>query len=292
MGFTISKIGQRPLTDVLLDTSIFEKHFCSCLTDDLETFTSTLEEIKTQDPSLSLVQPSAVLAAYEQQPRVLMYCLSHGASLEQSVQKAIKTPINPSIVPIRSTQPRAWSIPFLDALYELDWDNIRSSRKALGRWLQESFSPEVLAWFFDHGAEVTPDFFEHMSHFPVPAVTVQDFLERSSIASFKYSGVLQRAAGRSETDVVKLLLDAGADINAGPFGGDEREPRSGPAIKEAVKRRHVETAKLLLERGADTQALYHITYSEEPRTIAGRQDCDMAALLRMYGRMNGHPSPN
>ena len=288
MRFAIFKIAPRQPTDVLLDISLLEKHFCSCLNDDLETFTSTLEQIQTQHASLNLLQPSAVLAAFEQQPQILKYCLSHGASLDESLQKAIKTPINASIVPIRSTQPRAWSIPFLGALYELDWDNIRSSRKALGRWLQEDFSPEVVAWFFDHGAEAAPDFFEYMSHVPVPAANIHDFLERTSIASFKYSGVLQRAAGRRETDVVKLLLDAGADINEGPVGGDEREPGSGPAIEEAVEGRHVETAKLLLERGADTRGLYRITYSDESRTIAGRQDGEMAKLLRMYGPL----SPN
>ena len=117
--------------------------------------------------------------------------MSHGARLDQSVEMAIRTPINPSVVPLRLTQPREWSIPFLNALYEVDWERIQSSRKALGNWLQPGFSPEVTAWFFDHSAEIGPDFFTHMSHFPVPAATVQDLLERASVVHFKHSDVLQ-----------------------------------------------------------------------------------------------------
>lgn len=282
VGFTISgRVSKHP-AKVLADTSILEKHFCSCLVDDLETFTSTFEEIQKQHPSLDFIQPSTALAAYEQQPLIFKYCLSHGASLDQSVEKAIRTPINPSVVPIRLTQPREWSIPFLDALYEVDWDRIQSSRKALSSWLQPRFSPEVRAWFFDHGADIEPDFFTHMSHFPIPAATVQDLLERTGIAHFNHSGVLQRAAGRGETDVVKLLLDAGAAINEGPFGGDGREGGPSNAIFEAVKGQHVETTRLLLNRGAETSSLYNTYYSSAPRTLAGRQVGEMAELLSLY----------
>lgn len=143
--FTIWRRISKEPTDVLVDTSILEKHFYSCSVDDLETFILTLEEIQTQHPSLKFIQPSAVLAAYEQQPRIFKYCLSNGASLDHSVEKAIRNPINPSVVPIRTTQPREWSILFLYALSEVDWDRIQSSRKALGKWLQPSLSPEVRA---------------------------------------------------------------------------------------------------------------------------------------------------
>jgi hypothetical protein len=282
VGFKMSRRISNQLTDVLADTSILERHFYSCLIDDLETFTTTLEEIQKQHPSLNFIQPSTALAAYEQQPLIFKYCLSHGASLDQSVEKAIRTPINPSVVPLRLTQPREWSIPFLDALYEIDWERIQSSRKALGNWLQPRFSPEVIAWFFDHGAEIGPGFFTHMSHFPVPAATVQDLLERTGIAHFRHSGVLQRAAGRGETDVVKILLDAGAAINEGPFGSDGRESGPRNAIFEAVKGQHIETTRLLLNRGAETRLLYATYYSSAPRTLAGRQVGDMDELLSLH----------
>jgi hypothetical protein len=269
---------------VPLDTSTLEKHFCSCLADDLETFILTLEEIRKQYPSLNFIQSSAVLAAYEQQPRIFKYCLDHGASLDHNLNKAIETPIASSSVPFRFDQSREWSIPFLEALYEVDWQRIQSSRKALSECLVSSdrFSPEIVAWFFDHGAEIAPDFFKNMPCVVVSAAVVQNFLGKHSIDHFKHSGFLQHAAGVGATDVVKLLLDAGADINEGPVGRDEREPGPGPALEDAVKGKHVETAKLLLERGADTRGLYCPTYSDEPRTIAGRQDGEMAALLRMY----------
>ena len=236
-----------------------------------------------QHLSLDFIQPAAVLAAYEQQPRIFKYCLENGAVRDHHVEKAINTATNASVIPIRATQPREWTIAFLEALYEINWGEIRTSRKALVGRLSFRFSPEVRAWFFDHGAEIGPDFFSHMSHFSVPVATVQDLLERSSIAHFKYSGVLQCAARRGETDVVKLLLDSGADIDEGPFGSDGRESGPSTALFEAVKGQHVDTAKLLLERGADIKSLYSIYYTDEPRTLSGRQEGAMGELLRRHG---------
>jgi hypothetical protein len=282
------------MTNVHADTSLLEKHFCSCLNDDLETFTSTLEQIRTQHPSLNFLQLSTILAAYHQQPHIFKYCLGLGASLDPSVQKAITTS-HPLIIPFSSiearkwgvpamipTDLRQWSLPFLEALYSINWERIRSSRKALGIRLSFRASPEVIIWLFDHGAEIGPDFFAHMSNFAVPAATVQLLLERTSIAFFRSSGVLERAAGRGETDVVRILLDAGADINAGPFGGDEREAGAGPALLEAVKGQHVETARLLLERGADMRRIYSWHPFRQPKTSV-----EMEELLSLYRETNG-----
>jgi hypothetical protein len=58
---------------------------------------------------------------------------------------------------------------------------------------------------------------------------------------------LRKASAAGNTDVVALLLDRGADINA----------LNGAALRQAVWKRHVSTAKLLLERGADPEVNDH-----------------------------------
>ncbi len=67
-----------------------------------------------------------------------------------------------------------------------------------------------------------------------------------------YSGLpLRNAAARGHMEVVRLLLDRGANIN-------EPEPRIAPfggALHSAVGGRHFEIARLLLERGADAAAM-------------------------------------
>lgn len=60
---------------------------------------------------------------------------------------------------------------------------------------------------------------------------------------------LSYAARRGYTEIVKLLLDAGATPNA-----PERDAVRGLAFYEAVSNNHVESAKLLLEAGADPDA--------------------------------------
>lgn len=67
-----------------------------------------------------------------------------------------------------------------------------------------------------------------------------------------YNGLpLRNAAGAGHMEVVKLLLDRGANVN-------EPEPRIAPfggALHAAVSGRHYAIVRLLLERGADASAM-------------------------------------
>jgi ankyrin repeat protein len=67
-----------------------------------------------------------------------------------------------------------------------------------------------------------------------------------------YNGLpLRNAAGAGHMEVVKLLLDRGANVN-------EPEPRIAPfggALHAAVSGRHYAIVKLLLDRGADANAM-------------------------------------
>lgn len=58
--------------------------------------------------------------------------------------------------------------------------------------------------------------------------------------------LLQHAVGQGREDLVELLLNAGADVNAPPF-----PTRGNTALQSAVFRRSLPIAKLLLSKGAD-----------------------------------------
>jgi ankyrin repeat protein len=70
---------------------------------------------------------------------------------------------------------------------------------------------------------------------------------------------LLEAAGEGSIDIMQLLLDRGADINAHPYGEYDiipahREDKGwGSALLCAVKKHHTEAVSFLLEKGADKE---------------------------------------
>jgi ankyrin repeat protein len=71
--------------------------------------------------------------------------------------------------------------------------------------------------------------------------------------------MLQYAASEGKLELVKILVEAGADVNQVPPSlGDEREPGPYRALWMAVNAsycpveiKHIDTARFLLENGAD-----------------------------------------
>jgi ankyrin repeat protein len=56
--------------------------------------------------------------------------------------------------------------------------------------------------------------------------------------------VLEVAASFGRTEIVKVLIEAGADINL-------VRPLGQTALKKAVIKQHIDTTRLLIEKGAD-----------------------------------------
>lgn len=79
---------------------------------------------------------------------------------------------------------------------------------------------------------------------------------------FQYTA-LHYAARAGHTDILKLLLDNGAKVNAralaqGTVGGKRKTWRSGTPLKEASAEGHIEVVKILLENGADVNIPDHL----------------------------------
>jgi hypothetical protein len=82
------------------------------------------------------------------------------------------------------------------------------------------------------------------------ANNVSAYLQRrASLQAVSTFPVLGMVAEKGYTEVARILLDAGADVNEGVEG------TLFPPLILAVRSGHVQVARLLLERGADVKAL-------------------------------------
>ncbi len=86
------------------------------------------------------------------------------------------------------------------------------------------------------------------------------------------------AAGQGYTDIVRLLLDHGADPNA----PEHNAPR-GHALYEAVAGNHLETVKLLLEHGADPNAPVESSGVPLSQALGQGKSEEMVNLLYRHG---------
>jgi ankyrin repeat protein len=91
-----------------------------------------------------------------------------------------------------------------------------------------------------------------------------------------YGSALQAASVRDHEEVVKLLLEKGADVNA--QSGDY-----GSALHAALARGHEEIVKLLLSKGAgaDVGALYASSDRSQEQVVNERDD---QVLGLVYGQ--------
>ena len=146
-------------------------------------------------------------------------------------------------------------------------------------------TPEELEWFLDHGATINKHTIQRSVHAsPLKAACVELLLQRYGIALFRGTRLLQSAAKRGRTDVVKLLLESGMDV-------DELIARTGhndgeceaTALYEAVYKQHGDTVELLLAFGANPEKEVCTAGANTPLKLAEAQyETEMVSTLRKH----------
>lgn len=191
------------------------------------------------DPVPRAIQPLACLTAQKSYPKILKVCLEAGAQFNKHLNRAALKGLI--------------TLPMLELLHEIDWRSIRSSSEGLQSLVTicTAKPPEVLAAIYKLGARASPGCITTVILTNKSLKTIKVMLEEGHAKeNLKGSAALQLAAKKGDVKIVRMILDAGADIDEIPLPGDFREAGPHQALFEAVKAGHVEVVKLLLERGS------------------------------------------
>ncbi|KXS98014.1 hypothetical protein AC578_8753 [Pseudocercospora eumusae] len=220
--------SRNPMTD---STDGLERLFACVLADDAVAVKGILTQPSGNADRVPL-QAIATFAASHSDVAVLQLCLQLRASLDNrntslALDYAVRGPAR------------------LDLLYEYNWREMRTSKRAFNRMVAWSLhiGPEELTWFLERGAKVDKDTIRRaVRAAPLQTSCVQMLIERYGVNLLKGTRVMQSAAKRGRPDMIKLILDAGLDV-------DELVPRSShdegegelTALYEAVYKQHEDT---------------------------------------------------
>jgi hypothetical protein len=205
------------------------------------------------------LQPLATLAAYKGHAEILRLCLDEGAIFDGHLDAATAHGLLYS-----DRDPT-----MLDTLWAENWRDMQHSQEALDKLVVRSVARRddtMLNWLLDHGARINSDAIMTVS---LPGSTVSICLAKCGITSFKGWGALQHAAGRGDLELVKFLLNAGADLEEMPKQLDIREPGPFTALYQAVLGQHMEMIRFLLERGAKVDTPWG-EFRDSPLKLARR----------------------
>ena len=135
--------------------------------------------------------------------------------------------------------------------------------------------PEVLACLIAHSAEHTILIAAATGNIDrVMEILTTDPSRANELAAC-YRRPLSAAAGKGHTEIVRLLLEHGADPNA-----KEAICQGGYALHEAAERGHIDIVRLLLERGARPEDW--VDSSGDSMFASGRHP-EVRQLLYAYG---------
>ncbi|KAF1839131.1 hypothetical protein BDW02DRAFT_564114 [Decorospora gaudefroyi] len=162
---------------------------------------------------------------------------------------------------VHSNPTTAW----LDVLFEFDFRQWRTDPQQLGQWRTWHhvlyMGAECTRWWIEHGGR-TPrvrGLFEHARGWP-GAPTVRVLLDQFGVDWFNDSGTLQLAVKNHDFETVKMLVEAGADVNEDvtDWQMDVREHRAAPlsALHMAVFAKSEKMIRYLAEHGAKLERKY------------------------------------
>lgn len=180
-----------------------EKLFASTLVDDVTTVQTIVKHLTEAAGLRPPVQAIATFAALHSDVEVLRLCLRIGASLEDR---------NTSM----ALEYAARGPALLDLLYEYNWRGMREYTQPFNRMLEWSLhtGPEELLWFLNRGVRVDKEIIRRAVYGPpVKVACIEVLLQHFGVDLFKGTRLLQSAAKRGCNDIVKLLLEAGVDVD-------------------------------------------------------------------------------
>jgi hypothetical protein len=153
------------------------------------------------------------------------------------------------------------STAWLDVLYEHDYRQWRTDPQQLGQthtWRYISWmGPDCIRWWLNHGGHVSKaqGLFEFAGRGRWPGhASIRVLLDHFGIEWFENSGTLQFAVQARDLDTVRMMVEAGADVNerVEDWQTDIREHPLGPlpALQTALYAKSEEALRYLVEHGA------------------------------------------
>lgn len=252
-----------------LRASMGNELYEACKEGSLVAVTDLISRLRVSNPSWSPPFSSMLyIATSNDHPSIVQYCLENAAPITPKIMKILL------ITRAKQTYTRLLDRKAVDVNYYIPWFG-----DILGRFATE----DNLEWAhlcLEHGADPNQNLVdEHKSI--LAAVAELASVEMAALlikhgARVKGSGAIVMAAEEGKMEMVKMLLDEGADINE--IGIEHpTDPRfkddMGSALHRAVEGGHEAMVTFLLERGADVSL----------RDPIGRTPADLAGAKRNQG---------
>ncbi|KAF1842948.1 uncharacterized protein K460DRAFT_396379 [Cucurbitaria berberidis CBS 394.84] len=214
------------------------------------------------------LRPLMRISTAEGDPQLLRVCFENGflgtGYLDSELLLGSRVRNNPST---------AW----LDVLFDFDLHQWRTNPQQLCKWRTWHhllfMGADCTRWWIEHGGSASRarGLFEHTTGWP-GAPTIRVLLDEFGVDWFIDSGTLQLAVQNHDFETVKMLVEAGADVNEYPtdWQMDVREYRAAPlsALHEAMYAKSEKMIRYLAEHGAKlTLEDLHIpdTYNTLPK---------------------------
>jgi hypothetical protein len=153
------------------------------------------------------------------------------------------------------------STEWLDVLFDFDFHQWRTNSESLCKqrtWIPLFFmGADCMRWWVEHGGRAprARGLFWSYNHQKWPgAGPIRVLLDQFGVDWFNDSGTLQLAVKNHDLESVRMLVEAGADVNELPteWEGDIREGRAAPveALNHAIYAKSEEMIRYLVEHGA------------------------------------------